>query len=129
MNKYMAGAAALLFLTTWVHVFLGGPEIHNVIQASTLSPDVRAISAVLWHAVTVILMVFGCGCLWLTRHDAPALAHMMIAVQLGFAALFVFYGITLLDTLWIMPQWVIFLVIPAVMLAGLRGRALSVPAA
>lgn len=122
MNRAMLAATGLLLLTTWVHVFLGGPEIHQVIQASGLPLGLRAISAVLWHAVTVILLVFSAGCFWMVRHDNPALAVVISAVQLGFAALFLVYGIWMLGTVWLMPQWIIFLLVPALIGMGLRGQ-------
>ncbi|MFY0616533.1 hypothetical protein [Shimia sp.] len=119
LNPWMTAAAALLFLTTGVHVFMGGPEIHHVIQASALPEDVRAIGAVLWHAITATLLVFALGCLWLAHNTNTALAVTIGAVQVLFAVLFIFYGATLLGTLWVMPQWIIFLLIPVVMLLGL----------
>lgn len=125
-NYWMAAASLLLCVTAAVHVFLGGPEIHHVVQATDALPiEIRAISAVLWHAVTVVLLVLATGCLWLIGHPNPPLANVMIAVQLGFAGLFVFYGMARLQTLWIMPQWIIFLLIPAVMGLGMlrQGRA------
>ncbi len=47
MNKFMIAATALMFATLLAHVFGGGPEIHAPIQASELSPYLRAISAVI----------------------------------------------------------------------------------
>lgn len=120
MNKWMVTAAGLLFLTTGVHVFLGGPEIHLPIQESELAPPVRAVGAVIWHAVTVILLVFGGACAWLARNPNPPLAWAMVAVQLGFVALFIGYGMTLLGNLTVMPQWIIFTLISAVIAMGVR---------
>ncbi|SFK95367.1 hypothetical protein [Shimia haliotis] len=120
MNPWMILASALLGLTTYVHVFLGGPEIHHVIQASSLSGSVRGVAAVLWHAVTVVLIAFALACAVMARHQNRALALLVIGIQLGFAALFVVYGLSLLGTLWVMPQWLIFTLIPAVMMCGLR---------
>ncbi len=119
MNPWMIAAGALLWLTTYVHVFLGGPEIHHVIQASDLAADVRGVSAVLWHAVTAIIVLFAVACTHLARRSNREMALLVIGVQLGFAALFVFYGLTLLGSLWVMPQWVIFTLIPAVMALGM----------
>lgn len=120
MNPWMIAASLLLWLTTYVHVFMGGPEIHVPIQMSDLDAAVRGVGAVIWHAVTVILIAFAIACAALARRANRAMALLVIGIQLGFAALFIFYGITLLGTLWIMPQWVIFTLIPAVMALGLR---------
>ncbi|WP_270731905.1 hypothetical protein [Shimia sp. Alg240-R146] len=125
MNYWMVAATALLVLTNFVHLFLGGPEIHHVIQQSELAPSVRGVAAVLWHAVTVILAVFAIACAYLATHRNPALAYVMVAVQVGFSALFVYYGLALLGTLWIMPQWTIFLTISVVTAIGARGPSIA----
>ncbi len=109
-------AAALMLLTVFVHVFAGGPEIHQPIQNSALPSVVRAVGAVLWHAVTVVLTLFFVALLWLARHENPALLWLVNGIQLGFAGLFIWYGWAQLGTLWPMPQWIIFIVIPALTL-------------
>ncbi|MFY0594823.1 MAG: hypothetical protein JXQ85_00195 [Cognatishimia sp.] len=125
MNRLNLAAAVLMALTFGVHVFAGGPEVHVAIQASELSEYLRAISAVLWHAVSVILAVFALAYLWLARNDNKALSIVLGATQLGFATLFLWYGTTLLGTIWPMPQWIVFLLIPAISAAGtLRQKAL-----
>lgn len=120
MNPPILAASALMAITTAVHVFSGGPEIHVPIQASSLSADLRAISAVIWHAITVILAGFAVALVWLSLKRNEPLAWLIIGVQLGFAALFIFYGLTMLDSLWPMPQWIVFLIIPTIMLWGMR---------
>lgn len=106
-------AAALMGLTFFIHVFGGGPEVHDPLQAALTDPFLAAFAAVLWHAVTVVLAVLAGG-LWVLaqRHD-PALEVILSGIQLGFAALFVFYGLTRLGTMMPMNQWIIFLAIPA----------------
>lgn len=120
MNKWMMIASGLLFLTTGVHVFLGGPEIHVPIQESDLNPAVRAVGAVVWHGVTVVLLVFGVGCAWLARNPNTPMAWLMIVTQLGFVGLFMGYGMVLLGNLTVMPQWIIFGLISAVIAMGIR---------
>lgn len=125
MNRWNFAAAALMALTWGVHVFAGGPEIHVPIQGSELPEYLRAISAVLWHAVSVVLAVFALAYFWLARNENTALSIVLGATQLGFAGLFLWYGSTLLGTIWPMPQWIIFLLIPAVSAAGTFRRQLS----
>lgn len=120
MNRWMAAAGALLLLTCYVHVFAGGPEIHVPIQASELALELRAISAVLWHAVTVVLLTFAVAAIWVALRPNRDLVVLLIAVQIGFAGLFLYYGQVLLGTVWPMPQWIIFLTIPAIMGIGLK---------
>ena len=106
-------AAALMGLTTLLHVFGGGSEVHDPLQAALSDPFLAAFAAVLWHMITMVLVVLAGG-LWVLaqRHD-PALEAILSGLQLGFAALFVFYGLTRLGTVLPMNQWIIFLAIPA----------------
>ncbi|MCC5960104.1 MAG: hypothetical protein JJU08_12275 [Rhodobacteraceae bacterium] len=106
-------ASALMGLTFLIHVFAGGPEVHDQLQTALHDDGLAAFAAILWHAVSVVLAVLAIG-LWVlaARHD-PSLEGILSAIQIGFAALFVFYGLTRLGTLAPMPQWIIFLSIPA----------------
>lgn len=113
MNKPMMMAAGLMGLTFFVHLFAGGPEVSQPIQASTLDPVVRAVALVVWHGVSVMLAVMAAALVWLAYRENTALALMTIAIQLGFAALFIGVGWVQLGTLAPMPQWSIFVIIPA----------------
>ena len=117
-NYYYAVAAGFMWLTVFIHVFGGGPEVHVPIQSSELSPVVRGVGAVIWHAITWILILLAIAIGWLSRRENSALNAMVIATQLGFSVLFIFYGLTLLGTLWPMPQWIIFTGIPVLMIVG-----------
>lgn len=106
-------AAALMGATVLIHVFAGGADVHLPLQATLADSGLAAIAAVLWHAVTVVLIVLACGLWVLARRHDPALETVLAGIQIGFAALFLVYGLTRLGTVWDMPQWVIFLAIPA----------------
>ena len=85
-------------------------------QASGLPVGLRAISAVLWHAVTVILLVMGAGAAWLAHRPEPGLALALIAICLGWSGLFLWYGRRMLGSVLPMPQWALFL--PLALLIG-----------
>ncbi|MFN4272700.1 MAG: hypothetical protein ACK4F5_07795 [Aliihoeflea sp.] len=106
-------AAALMALTFLIHVFAGGLDVHLPMQSALSDPGLAAYAAILWHAVTVVLAVLAIG-LWglAGRHD-PIFETVVSGIQIGFAGLFIFYGLTRLGTLWLMPQWIIFITIPA----------------
>lgn len=123
LNRWHLTAALLMTLTVLIHVFVGGAEVMDPIRASTLDPLVIAVTNVVWHAITLQLALFVVGLFWLVQHQSRPLVAMMLAMQLGFALIFLGYGIADLGTLWPMPQWIIFLGIPALMLMGERGRA------
>ncbi len=120
VNRWMASASAMMGVTVLVHVFVGGPEIHVPVQASTLDPVVRGVSAVLWHGMTALLAICAVALAWLARHRNRPLEWVLIALQVSFAGLFLWVGAAQLGDLWPMPQWIIFLGIPAVMLAARR---------
>ena len=122
MNKPMLVAAVVSALTFALHVIGGGADVHTPIQASPLPLPLRAISAVLWHFVSLILALQSLGFLSLARAPNRDLSLMLIGIQIGTAVLFVFYGMTMLGSVWIMQQWTIFLTIAALGLWGLWRR-------
>ncbi|MEY1557720.1 hypothetical protein AB3Y40_18975 [Yoonia sp. R2331] len=122
LNLWHLTAAALMALTTLIHVFVGGPEVMDPIRASTLDPLVIGVASVVWHAITLLLALFAVALLWLARNSNKPLVALLLAMQLGFGLIFLGYGIADLGTIWPMPQWIIFFAIPALMLVGQRGR-------
>ena len=117
--RYPTLAAAILTAATFaLHVWGGGPEFNQPLQASALPAELRAISGVLWHAVSVELAVFAGALLWLARTPNLAMSVMLAAIQIGFAGLFVWYGYALLGSIWVLAQWTIFLTLAALILWG-----------
>lgn len=118
MNKPMMAAAVLSAATFGLHVLGGGRDVHIPIQASDLDVSLRAISAVLWHFASLVLALQTIAFWALSQRANPTMGWLLIGVQGGTAALFLFYGATLLGTIWIMPQWTIFLALAALGLWG-----------
>ncbi|WP_439529040.1 hypothetical protein [Pannonibacter sp.] len=120
------GAAVLMAATVVLHVVGGGPEVHDPLLAATVDPKLNAFVSVLWHAVTVVLVALAAGLAVLACRCDTALEAVLSGLQLGFAALFIGYGLMRLGNLTDMPQWVIFLSIPVLTRVGQmrrRGRA------
>ena len=124
MNKWITAAAALMALTVIAHVFGGGPEVNDIVSASDLPPTVRALSSVVWHGITLMLVLSTAALVYLAKHDNPALETFLAIWQLGFAMMFIGYGIVQLGTIWPMPQWTVFIVMPVMTYLGSRSRAL-----
>ena len=122
MNIPFAIAGAILVLTAGIHVFAGGPEYHDVYQSVLPTPHLAAMSAVLWHAVTVNLIVFAAAYFWLARHPSRPLAMALAAIQAGWVGLFLFYGSSMLGSVWPMPQWIIFTAVLLLTIYGARQR-------
>lgn len=120
-------AAALMAATTALHVIGGGAAFHAPIQTSSRDLPLRAISAELWHFVTVMLVLQTAALLWLSRHPERGLAALLLAIQIGFAGLFIYYGQTMLGTVWHLGQWTIFLAL-AFLIARGQWAGLKAPA-
>ena len=121
--RYPTLAAAILTAATFaLHVWGGGPEFNQPLQASALPAELRAVSGVLWHAVSLELAVFAAALVWLARNPHLPMSVMLAAIQLGFAGLFLWYGHALLDSIWVLPQWTIFLTLTALILWGSREK-------
>ncbi len=118
-------AATLMGLTVLLHIFGGGPEVHDPLQVALSDPFLAAIAAVLWHMVTWVLVVLAGGLWVLARRRDLALEAILSGIQLGFAALFVAYGLARLGTVIPMSQWIIFLIIPILTRFGQRGKRIQ----
>lgn len=106
-------AAALMGATVLIHVFAGGVDVHVPLQTALHVAELAAFAAVLWHGATVVLIVLTYGLWVLAKRRDLAFEIVLSGVQVGFAAVFLLYGLTRLGTVSDMPQWVIFLIIPA----------------
>jgi len=123
MNKLVIAAAALSLATFLLHVFGGGPEIHEPLLAGAPSAVLGAFVSVLWHFVTVILLI-NSGALGLAavRPDWRKPLVVLVSGQCFAAAvLFLVYGWTRLESLVAMPQWLLLAGIGALAVAGLKG--------
>ncbi len=123
MNVWLLAAGILSLVTALVHIFAGGPEIHDVVQAAPLPLVPLAAMAVIWHAVSALLVINSIVLLYVARHRRASAALVPVLAQyLAFAVLFVVYDLWRLDSLLAMPQWTVFLVIPVLAAIGLRQR-------
>lgn len=121
MNKLIAAAAALSLATFLLHVIGGGPEIHQPLLAGAPSGTLAAFTSVLWHFVTVIVLI-NSGALGLAavRQDwRKPLVVLASGQYLAVAMLFLFYGWTRLGSFMVMPQWLLFVGIGGLAIAGL----------
>mgnify|MGYP000165061992 CR=1 FL=1 len=119
-NSWFLIAAVVMAATTLIHIFVGGPEVYVPLRQSAMDDLVVSVMSVVWHAISVLLAIMAVGLAWLWRNQNPAMAWFIAAIQIGFAVLFLCYGWIDLGTLWPMPQWIIFLVGPLLILCGLR---------
>ena len=126
MNWYFLIAAALSFLTAFVHAYFGGREVDAIIQTSkTLSVDIKTISQIVWHSVTVSFIMMGGFCLKysFSPPNKDLIIYLLVQI-LAFSALFIFYNLTTFGDIFHYIQWGIFLILGAFILLGYR-NALS----
>lgn len=127
MNIWYLVAGTLSVIVTALHVFGGGPEIHDPLLAHDLPDFLKAFVSILWHFVTLVLFTNSVALLYAARnqrHAAP-LVLIVCAQYLLFVALFLFYGWHRLGNLTDMPQWSLFLLISAPALIGLKRARFS----
>ena len=122
LNTFTLIAAVLMALTTLVHLFVGEADIHQPVRASALNADVIATVSVVWHFVSVHLALTTVALFWLSWRRNRGVQMILFAHVVGITVLFLSYGIFDVGSLWIMPQWSVFLLIALLMLPGLRGR-------
>ena len=124
MNKWVLAAGALSLITLGVHIFAGGPEVHDAMLAlSTAFPSVlQAFISVMWHAITVIVAINSIALLLAARYSPSqkTLVWFVVSQYMAFAALIVFYGALRLGSILTMPQWIAFVLISGLATAGLR---------
>lgn len=117
--KYLRILAALLMaLTLFVHVFAGGPEIMDPVHASALPALLIDTLWVVWHGISLCLGLLAVALAYLCVQRSPALLVMCCALMLGFSALFIVAAVGIPGGFVALPQWGIFLVIPALAWAG-----------
>ena len=116
-------------LTFGLHVWGGGPEFLEPFLATLTDPRLRAMSVVLWHAVSMTLALQAVTMLWLARHPSRPLGLFVAAGHLGWAVLFLIVGQVMLGTIWDLGQWTIFAVLAGLTLWGAaRSKGVTSPA-
>ena len=101
MNYWLVLASALSLLTCGVHIFAGGREIHTPMIASALHPVMKAIWSVVWHAVTIIMLMNAVAFLYAAQNPDTAwiVSIYPIVTSLACAGLFLFYGVARLGSI------------------------------
>ncbi len=122
MSKSILLAAVISTITIGLHVYGGGEEVHQPILDANLTTILKAYTSILWHAVTVVLAINSAGLILLAFKPIQfkSLGVLISLQYFAFAGLFIFYGISKLGTLFLMPQWIIFISLAALILFGTR---------
>ena len=126
MNYFMLSAAVVMGVTSAVHIFLGTHEIvAPVMQIDTLHPVIRNVTLVVWHMVTLFLILSATAMFMLVRHANLGLSVFLIALHAGFAAIFLHVNITVFSAIFTLPQRTAFALVAALMGKALRQEKAS----
>jgi hypothetical protein len=121
MNKAVALAGLLSLILTVIHIVGGGADVHEPILASELDNILKGYSSVIWHGVTANLFLCSAILFYasISKPNLPTLTSIVIVQYLAYAVIFIFYGTTRFGSIMIMPQWIAFLIIPAIATFGI----------
>ncbi|GLQ17283.1 hypothetical protein [Maritalea porphyrae] len=120
-NMWLLAAALLSFATTALHVVGGTPEIMSPLNASNAPELSKGIAEVMWNQITLLLIVGG-WVFWRAARTSKApteLSLTIIALYSGITILFIASGINLFASVWVMPQWTLFLAMVLLAIVGL----------
>lgn len=122
VSYWIALAGVLSFAFTLAHVTGGGELVHSPILESEIVDLLKGYVSVIWHAITATMLL--CSVLLLIAAWRPtqrlSFALIVIFHYALFAALFIFYGAVRFQSVFVMPQWIGFVIISLVALMGLR---------
>jgi hypothetical protein len=120
INTPVFAAGLMMAITFMVHVFVGGPELYDSMRISNLSVIEQSSFSVVWHFTSMQLFLFAATLFYLARSQNKALFVFVLVTMIGFALLFVGYGLFDLGSVWPMPQWIAFAITTALMIWGMR---------
>lgn len=107
-------------VTFLVHVFIGGPELYVPLRASSLTSIEWSTFSVVWHFASMQLFLLAVVLFYLARYRNSALFAVTLATVIGFAGLFIGYGLVDLGSVLPMPQWTAFVIVATLMIWGER---------
>ena len=124
MNYWLLAAGIAALATFGIHVFMGGPAIEGPMLASALDPALKSVWSVVWHMVSAVLLLSAIAFSWAAARPAVSLqiATFPLAASVSFIGIFLFYGVLRHQSVTVMPQWILFLVISVLAGIGLTRR-------
>jgi hypothetical protein len=120
INTPALAAALTMAVTFLVHVFVGGPELYGPLRESSLTVLEKSTFSVVWHFTSLQLLLLAAVLFYLSKFRNNALFAYALATSVGFAILFIGYGLFDLGSVWPMPQWIAFVLTSALMIWGAR---------
>lgn len=122
MRVFYFLAMVMAILIFAAHTFMGTFEILVPMREAGMDPLLNSFVAVIWHLISVALAGFALLHIWLWRRPEQMVAWALVATYAGFVGVFLYYGISDLGTVWLMPQWLFFVICGGLLLVPLLKR-------
>lgn len=118
MNTYLVLAAGTSAVVCLLHIFGGGPQVVGPLLKSELAEVPKYLNYYCWHLVTLTLVVMAAGFLLAALNPNEVMLALLMTLLAGSFAIWSL-GLVLWkrQSLWDMPQWLLFL--PIAVFGGL----------
>lgn len=120
MNTFLILAAASSALVCLLHIFGGGPQVVEPLLKSEMDDVPKYLNYYCWHLVTLTLVVMTIGFTLASLNPIEVLLALLMTLLAGS---FVIWSLGLAlwkrQSLWDMPQWLLFLPVAAFGALGL----------
>lgn len=110
LNLWWGMAGLLSVLVAAIHIFAGTPEIMAPLAKIEMPTVIYAIIETIWNQVSLLLIAVGVALLIAAKRGAKSLDMVLFinVLYLGIALIFIVAGLFYLQSVWPMPQWVLF---------------------
>jgi uncharacterized membrane protein len=110
LNLWWGVAGIMSLLVAAIHIFAGTPEIMAPLAKIEVPTVIFAIMDVMWNQVSLLLIIVGLALLFAAKRGAQSMDMVLFinVIYVGIAIIFMIAGLFYLQSLWPMPQWILF---------------------
>jgi uncharacterized membrane protein len=110
LNLWWGVAGVMSLLVAAIHIFAGTPEIMAPLAKIEMPTVIFAIMDVMWNQVSLLLIFVGLALLFAAKRGAQSMDMVLFinVIYVGIAIIFMIAGLFYLQSLWPMPQWILF---------------------
>ncbi|TDQ64511.1 hypothetical protein ATL17_2531 [Maritalea mobilis] len=109
-NLWWGVAGIMSILVAAIHILAGTPEIMVPLAKIEMPAVIFAIMDVMWNQVSLLLIIVGLALLFAAKRGAQSMDMVLFinVIYAGIAIIFMIAGLFYLQSLWPMPQWILF---------------------
>lgn len=110
LNLWWGVAGVMSLLVAAIHIFAGTPEIMAPLAKIEMPAVIFAVMDVMWNQVSLLLIIVGLALLFAAKRGAQSMDMVLFinVIYVGIAIIFMIAGVFYLQSLWPMPQWILF---------------------